>query len=70
MGKEIDVLVQALGKKRIKATIYYIRDMGNYATWQSTKSNGSWDSRTFEVMARPSVKVEILRPGMSIVYER
>lgn len=70
MGKEIEVMVPALGKKRIKATIYYIRDMGNYATWQSTKSNGSWDSRTFEVKARPSDKVENLRPGMSIVYER
>ena len=70
MGKEIEVMVPALGKKRIKATIYYIRDMGNYATWQSTKSNGSWDSRTYEVKPRPSDKVENLRPGMSIVYER
>lgn len=70
MGKEIDVMVPALGQKHIKAKIYYIRDMGNYATWQSTKSNGSWDSRTFELKARPVEKVENLRPGMSIVYEK
>lgn len=70
MGKEIEVMVPALGKKHIKAKVYYIRDMGNYATWQSTKSTGSWDSRTFELKARPVEKVENLRPGMSIVYER
>ncbi len=70
MGKEIEVMVPALGKKQIKAEVYYIRDMGTYATWQSTKSNGTWDSRTFEIKARPVDKVEDLRPGMSIVYER
>lgn len=69
MGKEIEVMVPALGKKHIKVKIYYIRDMGTYATWHSTKSNGSWDSRTFQIKARPVGKVEGLRPGMSIVYE-
>jgi len=70
IGKEIDVMVPALAQKHIKAKIYYIRDMGSYATWQSTKSNGTWDSRTFELKARPVEKVENLRPGMSIVYEK
>ena len=70
MGKEIEVMIPALDKKHIKARIYYIRDMGSYATWQSTKSNGSWDSRTFEIKATPVDSTENLRPGMSIVYER
>lgn len=70
MGKEIEVMVPALGKKHIKAEVYYIRDMGSYATWQSTKSNGSWDSRTFQIKARPTEKVDNLRPGMSIIYEK
>ncbi len=68
MGKKIKVMVPALGKKEIEAEIYYIRDMGSYATWHSTKASGSWDSRTFEIKARPTEKVDGLRPGMSIVY--
>lgn len=68
MGSEIEVMIPALGQKHIKVKIYYIRDMGSYATWRSTKSNGSWDSRTFEIKARPVEEVEGLRPGMSAVY--
>lgn len=69
MGKKITVMIPALGKKEIQAEVYYIRDMGSYATWRSTKSNGSWDSRTFEVKARPDSTVAGLRPGMSAIYK-
>lgn len=69
MGKEIDIMVPALDRRHFKAKIYYVRDMGSYATWQSTKSNGSWDSRTFQIKARPTEKIDNLRPGMSIIYE-
>lgn len=68
MGKVIKVMVPALGKKEIDVKIYYIRDMGTYATWRSTKSTGSYDSRTFQIKARPVEPVENLRPGMSVVY--
>lgn len=70
MGKKIKVMIPALGKKEIEAEIYYIRDLGSYATWRATKTTGSWDSRTFEIKARPTEKVENLRPGMSIVYNK
>lgn len=69
MGKKINVMVPALGSEKIEAEIYYIRDMGSYATWHSTKATGSWDSRTFEIKARPTHDVKGLRPGMSIIYE-
>ena len=69
MGKKINVMVPALGGEKIEAEIYYIRDMGSYATWNSTKATGSWDSRTFEIKARPTQDVKGLRPGMSIIYE-
>ena len=69
MGKKIKVMVPALGRKDIEVEIYYIRDMGSYATWHSTKATGSWDSRTFEIKARPTEEVANLRPGMSVVYE-
>lgn len=68
MGKVIKVMIPALGKKEIDVKIYYIRDMGSYATWRSTKSTGSYDSRTFQIKARPVETVENLRPGMSVVY--
>lgn len=69
MGKKIKVMVPALGKKEIEVEIYYIRDMGSYATWRSTKSTGHWDSRTFQIKARPTEKVDGLRPGMSVIYQ-
>lgn len=70
VGKEIDVMIPALNQQHIKAKVYYVRDMGSYATWRATKSNGSWDSRTFQIKARPTQQVPNLRPGMSIVYEK
>lgn len=70
MGKKIHVKVPALGMKEIEVEIYYIRDMGTYATWHSTKTTGSWDSRTFEIKAKPTEEVEGLRPGMSVIYDK
>ena len=68
VGKEITVMIPALGKKEINVKVYYVRDMGSYATWRSTKSTGSYDSRTFQIKARPAEDVPGLRPGMSAVY--
>ncbi len=70
MGKEIEVMIPALDQKTVKAKVYYVRDMGSYATWRSTKSTGSWDSKTFQIKARPVGKVPGLRPGMTIVYKK
>lgn len=68
LGGEIEVMLPALDKKKVKARIYYVRDLGTYATWRATKSTGQWDSRTFEVKARPEEKLPQLRPGMTVVY--
>ncbi|MCM1482817.1 MAG: efflux RND transporter periplasmic adaptor subunit [Muribaculaceae bacterium] len=68
LGNEIEVMIPAMDKKKIKARIYYVRDKGNYATWHATKETGQWDSRTFEVKARPLDTVPDLRPGMTVVY--
>ena len=70
MGKRMKVMIPALDKKEVEAEIYYIRDMGSYATWRATKTTGSWDSRTFEIKARPVEKVEHLRPGMSVIFNK
>ena len=48
MGATMKVMIPALGKKEIDVKVYYIRDMGSYDVWRSTKSTGSYDSRTFQ----------------------
>ena len=68
MGKKIKVMIPALDKKEIEAEIYYIQDMGSYATWRATKSTGDWDSRTFQIKARPTAQEPNLRPGMTAIY--
>lgn len=69
IDKEITVVIPALGMKEAKARIYYIRDLGSYATWHATKATGDWDSKTFEVKARPVEQLPDLRPGMTIIYK-
>ncbi len=70
LGKEINVMIPAFDKKDIKVKIYYMRDLGSYATWRATKATGDWDSRTFEIKARPVEKQPRLRPGMTVIYEK
>ncbi len=67
MGQEVKVTVPALDKKEVKARIYYIRDLGSYATWHATKTTGDWDSKTFEVKMRPEEDIPDLRPGMTVI---
>ena len=69
MGTNLKVKIPALGMLEINVEIFYIRDMGSYATWHSTKATGSYDSRTFQIKARPTEDVPGLRPGMSVVFE-
>ncbi len=70
VGTRIMVIVPALGMREIEVEVYNLRDRGTYAVWHSTKASGEWDSRTFEVKARPVGDVEGLRPGMSVIYEK
>lgn len=68
LGGEIEVMLPALDRKTVKAKIYYSRDLGSYAEWKATKTTGQWDSKTFEIKARPLEDVPQLRPGMTAVY--
>ena len=69
MGKEVDVMIPALGNKEAKMKIFYVHDMGSYATWGATKAYGDYDSKTFEVKARPVKPIENFRPGMSVILK-
>lgn len=69
MGKVIDVEIPALDNKKVQMKIFYIHDMGSYATWSSTKAYGEYDSKTFEVKARPVNPIPNFRPGMSVILK-
>lgn len=70
LGQTIRVMIPALDKMETDAQIFYVRDLGSYATWHATKSTGDWDSRTFEVKARPVDSIAALRPGMTVLYKK
>lgn len=70
LGQTIRVMIPALDKMETDAQIFYVRDLGSYATWHATKSTGDWDSRTFEVKARPVDSISALRPGMTVLYKK
>lgn len=70
LGQKIKVMIPSLDKKETEAEIYYVRDMGSYATWHATKATGDWDSRTFQVKARPLDTIPALRPGMTVIYRK
>ena len=62
-------MIPALDDMKMRAKVFYIRDMGSYAVWTATKAAGDYDSKTFEVRVRPIKRVENLRPGMSVIWE-
>lgn len=69
MGKEVSVTIPALSNKKTKLKIYYVHDMGSYAVWSATKAYGQYDSKTFEIKARPTEAIEGFRPGMSVLLD-
>ena len=56
--------------KEIEMKVYAIKDQGSYAVWKATKANGQYDLKTFEVKARPTKRIDGLRPGMSLVLKK
>lgn len=70
IGKILDAYVPAIGGAKVSYRIYYISPRANYATWRSTRENSGYDMKTFEVRARPTEKIEGLRPGMSVLVDR
>ena len=65
VGSAIEVRIPALGETRYPLTVTHIKAMGTYATWRSTKQNGGYDVRTFDVKCRPLAQIPNLRPGMT-----
>ena len=70
VGTTLQVRVPALGNELYPVEVTYIKAMGTYATWRSTKQNGQYDVRTFDVKARPLSPIRDLRPGMTAIVVR
>lgn len=71
-GSRIDIKIPALGTdKTYPVVVTHVKAMGTYATWRTTKQNGGYDVRTFDVKCRPVAPIDGLRPGMTaIVMEK
>jgi HlyD family secretion protein len=69
-GSEIKAFIPALDNMPVTLKVYYMKDRGTYAVWKATKSSGQYDSKTFEVRARPTEKIKNLRPGMSVIIRK
>lgn len=70
VGNEVQAFIPALENQPVTLKVYYLKDMGTYAAWKATKTTGQYDSKTFEVRARPLSPVKDLRPGMSVILKR
>lgn len=68
VGTEFSAFVPAFNKD-VKMKVYHMKDEGSFAVWKATKANGQYDLKTFEVKARPTEKLEGLRPGMSLIIK-
>ena len=69
-GDKLQLTVPALNNASVSATVYYLAVRESYATWRATKEIGEFDTRTFEVRARPDAPVKGLRPGMSVILQK
>lgn len=67
VGSTVNLRVPALGDETYVAKVTHIKAMGTYATWRSTKQNGGYDVRTFDVKCRPVSTIPNLRPGMTAI---
>ena len=65
MGSVVKINIPALGTATYPVTVTHLQAMGTYASWRSTKQNGGYDVRTFDVKCRPIETIPGLRPGMT-----
>ena len=70
VGSTFKVKIPALNNQEVEVKIRYVKALASYATWKATKTSGQYDVKTFEVRARPTQKVNDLRPGMTALVEK
>ncbi len=68
-GTILEAKFPALNNQLVKLKVTYINPLGDYATWNATKTSGDFDMRTFEINAVPIEIIKDLRPGMSAIVD-
>lgn len=68
IGTRMTGFVPALDRD-VEFEVTYIAPQADFATWAATRTQGGFDIRTFAIKARPTVPVENLRPGMSVLVD-
>ncbi len=66
MGSTHAASVPAL-QQQVSFNVSSVAVLPDFATWRAARPGGT-DLRTFEIRLRPAIKVEGLRPGMSVVF--
>ncbi len=66
-GSTVQVRIPALGEQTYPCTVRRVQAMASYATWRSTKLNGQYDVKSFDVKVVPQSRIEGLKPGMSAI---
>ena len=66
VGMKMTAYVPALDRN-VELEVTYISVQADFATWSATRTQGSFDIRTFAVKAHPVTDVENIRPGMSVL---
>ena len=66
VGMKMTAYVPALDRN-VELEVTYISVQADFATWSATRTQGSFDIRTFAVKARRVTDVENIRPGMSVL---
>lgn len=69
MGTKFFAIIPGLENKKVQLQVKYVAAQGDYATWNATKTQGDFDTRTFLIKAYPVQKIEGLRPGMSALVD-
>ena len=69
VGKVLKAYAPALDKD-IELRVTSLKDKGSYAVWKATKTTGQYDLKTFQVKAKPTKKIEGLKPGMSLILRK
>ena len=67
VGKNIDLIIPALGGQSFPFRVTYISKQGDYAVWSATKTHGEFDLKTFEVRAKPVREIPNIRRGMTAI---
>ena len=68
-GRVVQVQIPALGEQTYPAKVTYMKAMASYATWRTTKTNGQYDVKSFDLKLVPTEAIEGLRPGMTAVIK-